>query len=314
MKKEYFEESSDGSLKNSSAYAKVKVKQAPERTGVIRSFDLGVPGTKIGLTVVYILCAALVLIALFPVFWVIMAGFKDLRELNSSTAIFPSSFDFSQYTTTWDQSGISRTYLNSFYVVAGSIACALVVNGMLAYGLAILKPAGYKLIGRLVMLSLLTPATISLVPLFMNIQRVGMGGFFWPLWLAAGANAFFVVLFRQFFESLPFSIIEASRIDGCSPLQTFFQIVMPLSKPIVVVITLYTINAAWSDFLLPYLVLGNSQWQTVMVRLFILSTQQTINDAVVLRTVVFSMIPPILLFFIFQKKLTENAISVGIKG
>ncbi|MCE5235627.1 MAG: ABC transporter permease subunit, partial [Eubacteriales bacterium] len=98
------------------------------------------------------------------------------------------------------------------------------------------------------------------------------------------------------------------------PLQTFFRIVLPLSKPICVVIAIFAINAAWSDFLLPYLVLGNGPWQTVMVRLFIFSTQQTINYDALMRSVVFSMIPPIILFIVFQKKLTQNIVTAGIKG
>ncbi|MCL2221989.1 MAG: carbohydrate ABC transporter permease, partial [Oscillospiraceae bacterium] len=202
-----------------------------QRTGVIRDFDLKQPSAKIGLVVVNLLCVVVVLVSLFPIFWVIMAGFKDLREFMTSTAIFPESFDFSIYVHTWNQLNILRNYINSFYVIIGSILSALVINGLLAYGLAILKPRGYTIVSKLVMFSMLIPATISLVPLFMNITSLGMGGSFTPLWLAAGANAFFVILFRQFFESLPFSLIEASRIDGCSPGQTFFKIVMPLSKP-----------------------------------------------------------------------------------
>ncbi|MDR0293457.1 MAG: carbohydrate ABC transporter permease [Oscillospiraceae bacterium] len=284
------------------------------RTGVIRDFDSKTAGVKIGLVFVYLVCAVIVLISLFPIFWVFMAGFKDLKEYMSSTAIIPRALDFSRYTKTWNQLNITNNYLNSLYHAAGSVVCALIFNGLLAYGLAILKPRGYKAVSSLVMLSLLLPATISIVPLFMNIQNLKLGGFFIPLWMAAGANAFFVVLFRQFFEAFPPSIIEASRIDGCSPLQTFYKIVMPLSKPICVVVTIYAINGAWSDFLLPYLVLGNGKWQTVMVRLFIFSTQQTINYDDLMRSVVFSMIPPIVLFFLFQKQLTENIVMSGIKG
>ena len=284
------------------------------RTGIIRHYDAKAPSVKFGLVVIYALCVVITVVSLFPVFWVLMAGFKDLREYMSSTAIFPQFFDLTRYTRTWTQLNIMTNYINSFYAIIGSVICALVFNGLLAYVLAILKPAGYKIVSRLVMFSLLIPATISLVPLFMNIQYFKMGGFFTPLWLAAGANAFFIVLFRQFFESLPSSLIEASRIDGCSPLQTFFKIVMPLSKPIAIVVTIYAVNGAWSDFLLPYLVLGNGPYQTVMVRLFIFSTQQTINYDDLMRSVVFSMIPPIILFFIFQKWLTENIVSAGIKG
>lgn len=286
----------------------------PPRTGIIRDFDNKTADVKIGLALVYIICILIVVVSLFPIFWVSMAGFKDLREYMSSTSVFPQAFDFSRYTRTWTQLNIVQSYMNSLYVITGSVICALVFNGMLAYGLAILKPRGYKLISKLVMFSLLIPATISLVPLFMNIQHLNLGGFFTPLWLVAGANAFFVILFRQFFESLPSSLIEAAKIDGCSQLQTFFKIVMPLSKPICVVVAIFAINAAWSDFLLPYLVLGQGRWQTVMVRLFIFSTQQTINYDDLMRAVVFSMLPPIILFFIFQKQLTENIVTGGIKG
>ncbi|MDR2571516.1 MAG: carbohydrate ABC transporter permease [Oscillospiraceae bacterium] len=288
------------------------VKEA--RTGIIRDFDNKTIGVKIALSFVYFLCAVVVIVSLFPIFWILMAGFKDLREYVSSTTILPEILEISRYTRTWTQLNLFDSYLNSFYVIIGSVFCSLIFNGLFAYGLAILKPRGYVIVGRLVMLSLLIPATISLVPLFINIQRIGMGGFFTPLWLAAGANAFFVILFRQFFESLPSSIIEAGRIDGCSQIQAFIKIVMPLSKPICIVVTIFTINGVWSDFLLPYLVLGHSRWQTVMVRLFIFSTQQTINYDDLMRAVVFSMIPPVLLFFIFQKKLTDNIVTVGIKG
>ncbi|MCL2604708.1 MAG: carbohydrate ABC transporter permease [Defluviitaleaceae bacterium] len=289
-------------------------KSAPPRTGIIRDYDSRKLSVKIALVVVYVFCVCIVLVSLFPIYWVLMAGFKDLREFMNSTSIHPSVFEFARYTRTWTQLGIMRNYLNSFYVIAGSVFFALVVNGLLAYGLAILKPKGHGIVNKMVVLSLLIPATIALVPLFINIMNMNMGGFFTPLWLAAGANAFYVIVFRQFFLSLPPSLIDAGRIDGCSQLAIFSKIVMPLSKPICVVVTIFTVNGVWSDFLLPYLVLGVGRWQTVMVRLFVFSTQQTINHDDLMRAVVFSMIPPIILFFIFQKKLTENIVTVGIKG
>jgi multiple sugar transport system permease protein len=291
-----------------------KKTDTPSRTGVIRDFDIKAPSVKIGQAVVYVVCGIIVVVSIFPVFWVSMAGFKDLTDYVHSTSVFPQSFNLSRYVTTWNQLNMVTNYLNSFYVIIGSVASAVFFNGLLAYGLAILKPRGYKYVNRLVMLSLLIPATISLVPLFLNIQHFNLHGFFTPLWLAAGANAFFVILFRQFFESLPPSILEAGKIDGCTQMQTFYMIVMPLSKPICVVIIIFAVNGAWSDFFLPYLLLRGGVWQTVMVRLYEFSTMQTTSPDDLMRAVVFSMIPPIILFFIFQKKLTENIVTVGIKG
>ena len=284
------------------------------RTGVIREYDMHATSVRIGYGVMIFLCCLMVVVAVFPLIWVALAGFKGLNELYNSTTIFPQSFDPEPYATTWTQVGIARNYLNSLISVSGSVVCAILFNGMLGYGLGILKPKGFSVVKRLVMLSLLIPSTISIVPLFMNITKLFKGPTFVPLWLSFGANAMYTILFTQFFESLPKSIIEASRIDGCNPLQTFFRIVLPLSKPICVVVAIFALNAAWSDFLLPYLLLRGSDLQTVMVRLFDFSTQQTINADDMLRSVVFAMIPPIILFFIFQKQLTENAVSVGIKG
>ena len=286
----------------------------PQRTGVIREYDMHSPSVRVGYGFILFLCGIMVIIALFPLVWVILAGFKDLKEFVSSTRILPQSFDFGTFVNTWNQLGIAKNYLNSFISVVGSVVCALIFNGLLGYGLGILKPKGYGMVKRLVMLSLLMPTTISIVPLFMNIQKLGLGNSFIPLWLSYGANAMYVILFVQFFESLPSSIIEASRIDGCNQLQIFFRIVLPLSKPICSVVAIFAVNAAWSDFLLPYLVLRGGELQTVMVRLFVFSTEQTVNADAMMRSVVFSMIPPIILFFIFQKQLTENAVSVGIKG
>ena len=284
------------------------------RTGVIRDYDMHSRSVRVGYGIILCLCALVVILAVFPLVWVVLAGFKDLKEFVSSTSLFPLSFDPAIYALTWDQLGIAKNYLNSLIFVAGSVVCALIFNGLLGYGIGILKPKGHKIVKRLVMLSLLMPTTISIVPLFMNIQNLGLGNSFVPLWLSYGANAMYVILFVQFFESLPASIIEAGRIDGCSQLQTFFRIVLPLSRPICVVIAIFAVNAAWSDFLLPYLVLRGGNLQTVMVRLFVFSTEQTVNADTMMRSVVFSMIPPIILFFIFQKQLTENAVSVGIKG
>jgi multiple sugar transport system permease protein len=163
------------------------------------------------------------------------------------------------------------------------------------------------------MWSLLIPATTSIVPLFVNISRLGLTGSFIPLWLAIGANAFFVILFKNFFDELPQSLIEAAKIDGAKDLLIFRKIAIPLSRAIIMVIVLYSINAAWSDFLLPFLTLQGTDLETVMVRLFSFRAGRT-NAVQVLRAIVFSIIPPIVLFFIFQRYITQISLHSGIKG
>ena len=281
--------------------------------GVVRFYDLHSKRTRTLLILIYLLCIGIVIASLFPLVWVFLASFKDIKEFRRSATILPSNFNFSTYVKTWNDLKFGKFYINSFISVIGSVVSAVIFNGLIAYVLGIIKPKGHKIVYGLVMWSLLIPATTSVVALFVNINRIGLNQSFLPLWLSFGANAFYVILLKQFFESLPQELIEAARLDGCSYLKTFARVVLPLSKSIVMVVVIFAINAAWSDFLLPYLVLNGSGKETVMVRLFMFRTSNA-TDVEVLRAVAFSIIPPIILFTVFQKQITEGAAAGAIKG
>lgn len=288
-------------------------KYADKRDGAIRGYDMHSRSARILSLVIMVLCLGMVCIALFPIFWVFLASFKNIKEFTRNVTIIPEHFDVQGIADTWDQLKFSKFYLNSMISVAGSVVCAILFNGLLAYGLAILKPKGYKIVQGLVMWSLLIPSATSIVALFRNINMLGLSGKFLPLWLAFGANAFYVVLFREFFEEIPRELLEAGRLDGCGPIQVFQRLVMPLSKPIIMVVAIFAVTAAWSDFLLPYLVLKGSGRETVMVKLF--SFKDTPTNAVsMIRAVFFSIIPPTILFTIFQKQITDGAAAGAVKG
>lgn len=281
--------------------------------GAIRDYDLRSPKVKVLYTAIILICFIIVIICVFPAVWVLLAGFKDIREFNRNATIFPTSYDMEKLKKTWQLLKFSKYYINSLILVVGGTVCAVIFNGLLAYGFAILKPKGYKVAYGLVMWSLMIPATTSMVALFRNINLLGMNGSFLPLWLSYGANAFWVMLFKEFFEGLPNELMEAAKLDGCGSLKIFTKIVMPLSKSIIVVVAIFAVTAAWSDFLLPYLTLNGSGKETVMVKLF--SFKDTPTDAVsVLRAVLFSIIPPTIIFAIFQRQITDSAAAGAVKG
>ncbi|WFR59728.1 carbohydrate ABC transporter permease [Anaerocolumna sp. AGMB13025] len=288
-------------------------KYRKKEDGTIRFYDLNSTRTKILCIIIFILCIGIIIVALFPPVWVFLASFKDIKEFRRNPTILPQKFDLQVFIKTWNDLKFVKYYVNSFISVLGSVISAVIFNGLLAYGLAILKPKGHKIVYGLVMWSLLIPATTSIVALFVNINKIGLNQSFIPLWLALGANAFYVVLFKQFFEGLPREIVEAAKLDGCGYLQTFLRIILPLSKSIVMVVVIFAINAAWSDFLLPYLLLNGSGKETVMVRLFMFRTSNA-TDVEVLRAVAFSIVPPIILFTVFQKQITAGAAAGALKG
>jgi multiple sugar transport system permease protein len=285
-----------------------------KNNGVIRQFDVKRPSVKVGYWIAFIICVIILIACLAPILWVFLASFKDIQEFVTQPTILPKTFDLSKFADTWNDLSFIQYYTNSLIVVVGSVVCGVVFNGMLAYGLSKIKPVGSKVIYYMILWSLMIPATTAIVPLFMNITKLGLDNSFIPLWLTMGANAFFVVLYKNFFDDFPPSLIEAARIDGCSNLKIFFQIVMPLSAAINMVIVIYAINAAWSDFLLPFLLLGQGDKVTVMVRLYQFRTTLKTNDVMEIRAVVFSLIPPVILFAIFQKRIVESITVTGIKG
>jgi multiple sugar transport system permease protein len=296
-------------------------------SGVIRAYDVKSPWTQFLAVFFAVMCILLILIVLLPILWVMLSGFKNIRELTRSTSFFPEEYNFDIYRTTWDQLRFTRFYINSGLVLVGGVFCAVIFNGMLAYVLGVLRPPGHKYVFALVMWTLLIPPTTGLVAQFVNIRRLldvlaGMLGVnasesfiaITPLWFIMGANAFWLVLFKSFFEEIPKDYVEAARIDGCTNGGIFFRIILPLSKPIIIVVGIFAATAAWSDFLLPNLLLNNGPWETVMVRLFQFRDAIRVNESDQLRAVVFSIIPPMIIFAVFQKKITSGIAIGGIKG
>ena len=289
-------------------------KYARKEDGVIRFYDLKSGPTRIWAVLIFIACIAMAVIALYPVFWLICSSLKDLKEFMSTTQVIPKNADWEGWVDTWNSFGFTKYYINSGIAVAGGVVCAVFFNGLMAYVLAILKPRGHKIVFALVMWCLLIPPTTSFVALFVNIKNIGLTKSFVPLWLSMGANAYWVVLFKNFFEGLPKDYIDAARLDGCGSLQIFTRIVLPLSRSIIVVVAIFAVTAAWSDFLMPYLLLNGSGKETVMVKLYSFNTSIKTNQLDIIRAVLYSIIPPTIIFTVFQKQIMGGVMDGGIKG
>ena len=281
--------------------------------GVIRFYDVKTHKTRFWVVMIFIACCLMALIALFPVFWLVCSSLKDLTEYLSTNQILPQHADWEGWIKTWNDFGFTKYYINSGISVAGGVLCAVFFNGLLAYVLAILKPVGHKIVLALVMWCLLIPPTTSVVALLVNIKKLGLTGSFIPLWLSMGANAYWVILFKNYFESLPKDFIDAARLDGCSDFRVFTRIILPLSRPILVFVAIFAICAAWSDFLMPYLLLGGTDKETVMVKLFSFQNSIKTNQIDIIRAVLYSVIPPTILFALFQKQIMGGVMSGGIK-
>ena len=269
---------------------------------------------KIIYGIIIFLLIMFALTAIIPILWLLITSFKTVNEINSTDYhLFPKSFDIMKLINLWNKLDFGRYYLNTIIVVLGAVVCSTIFNGLLAYATGILKPAGYKIVNKLILLSYMIPSALAILPLIKQITSAGMINSYAPLWLTFGANAYYYLLFKDYFEKLPSSLIEAARIDGLNDFKIFFKVVLPISKSIIGVVAIFTMTAAYSDFLLPYLVLQDESMHTVMVDIYRLSSSTTIDASEMLMLLVLSIVPQILIFIIFQKQIMGSAQNSGMK-
>jgi multiple sugar transport system permease protein len=292
-----------------------RIRRLKDKTeGLLNFSDYKKPWNRFLYGVVLFLLLVFAMTALIPMLWLFLTSFKSVSEINSNVYhLFPSSFDLDKIVSVWQKTNFGRYYLNTLIVVVGSMISAVVFNGVLAYVIAILKPVGSKVLNALILVSYMVPAMLAVFPLLMEIKSLGLINTYWPLWLSFGANAYYYLLFKDYFEKLPPSLIEAARVDGGNDIDVFLNVILPLSRPIIGIVAIFAMTASYSDFLVPYLVLNDQSMQTVMVAIYRLSATDTLDASEFLLLLVISVIPQVLIFIVFQKQIMGTAANSGMK-
>lgn len=256
-----------------------------------------------------------VVVALTPILWLFISSFKAPNEINAvNYTLFPQKWDFGQFIEIWQKCGLTDVFLNTLVVVIGAVIAGVVFNSLLAYVTGILKPVGHKVIHVMVLLAYMIPSALAIYPLVRAIDDVGLLGTYVPLWFVFGANAYYYMLFKNYFEKMPKSLLEAARIDGLGNLKIFFKIILPLARPIIGVVAIFAMTAAYSDYLLPYMVIGNksSENWTLMVAIYNYSSDPQVAPHL-LQLLVLSIIPQVVIFVIFQKQIMNTSVNSGMK-
>lgn len=287
-------------------------------SGILTGADYKKVSFRILYGIILFLLFVAALTALIPVLWLFITSFKNAEEMTSIPYhLFPEVFKLDKIVEVWNMLDFGKYFLNTIIVVVGAVICSVLFNGLLAYAFAIVKPKGYKFFFALVMASYMIPAIASIVPLFNQIFKFGMLNTYIPLWFMFGANAYYLIMFKNYFESLPKALFEAAEMDKCGKFRAFFTIVLPMSKPIIGVVAIFTMTAAWSDFLLPFLVLRDKEMMTIMVKIYDLQSTmgsvQGFGPDRMLMILTISILPQILIFAIFQKQITGSSAAGAVK-
>lgn len=289
-----------------------------KRSGAISALEMKKPSVKLAYWIVFALLIIATIVCLFPPLWILMSAFKDTQEfLAVPPTLFPHSFHPEKIKILLEKTNFFDACFNSVIMTLGDVLSSLLFNGLAGYVISRLKPKGSTLIATMILWTMMMPTSVATVPLFMTFVdfpglHINLLDTYFPMWMISGANAFNVLLFKNFFDSISKSYIEAARIDGCSNVGIFTRIILPMSKPIVVTVAIFTFNGAWGSFFWPYLVLKDSSKMVVGLQIF--KMKESVSVDLYVMALLFAIIPPSLVFMFLQKHIMDGVSLGGVKG
>lgn len=289
---------------------------------LISRLEWNSPRVRIVHWVVFALLALLTITTLGPLFWMLSGALKSSIEIfRTPPELWPATPQWSNFSTAWSELNSLLYLANTAILAIGAVVLQLLVSATAAYSLSKLKPFLSNALLFFFLSTLMVPALAYLIPQYLTVVSLPIFGIslvnsWWAVWLPEAANAFNIIILKSFFDSIPSELSEAARIDGASALQIFVRIILPLSRPALAVVAMFTIFATWKDFLWPLLVLTDTDKQPVSVALYQLgiAASNGVPQNVLLAGFILAMLPPLILFLVFQRQIIRGVNTTGLKG
>ena len=260
------------------------------------------------------------LVFIGPLYFLFSDGLKSTAEaVQVPPTIIPAHVHPGSYAAAWSRVGLGRLLVNTLYYAFGALALQLVFDVAAAYSLSRLRPVLGNVIFALMLATLMIPATVLVVPQYVTVSdlpllHLNLIGSPEAIWLPSVANAFNIFLLKRFFDSIPGELLAAAAIDGASPLRTLRSVVLPISRPILGVVSIFSLVAVWKDFLWPLLVeYGyNPSRETLNVGIF--EAASTTPQNLVLAASAMAAVPTLVFFLIFQRNILSGLTAGSLKG
>ena len=247
---------------------------------------------------------------------------SSIEIFQSPPTIWPLHPAWSNYSNAWSVLQYPLYFGNTLILATGAVILQLLVSATAAFSLSKLRPAGKSLIQFVFFATLMVPPVVYLIPQFVNISNlplihVSLINNWAGVWLPEAASALNILILKSFFDTIPTELTDAARLDGASPWQLFYRIILPLSRPALAVVTIFTVVASWKDFLWPLLVLFNPEVQPLSVAIYHeagINSNFPLPFNYLMAGLVLASIPPILLFLLFQRQIIRGINLTGLRG
>lgn len=264
----------------------------------------------------YAILLAVTAVSLYPVIWIILGSFKGKDELMLNTWGLPREWRFSNYAEAWMNSGLSRAFVNSLVISCGSLAILVIVSTMAAFALTRLRFKGSKIVHSGFMVIMMIPLHATLIPLFLMMTKMNLSNTYISLILPYVTFGLPVAIFilTGFLKDFPDSIEESAVIDGASMIRVFFSMTVPMSKPAIATVAIYSFVTMWNELLFAVVFMSKKSMMTIPVVLTMFKGQYTTDYVSMLAAIVIAILPSLLIYIFFNQQIIAGMTSGAVKG
>jgi ABC-type glycerol-3-phosphate transport system permease component len=270
---------------------------------------------------VYLLVIIGALMCSLPFFWTISSSLKPISEIyNFPPTFWPNEIRWDNYSAVFTMAPFGRFILNTILVTGFAMLGQILAASAVAYGFARFRFPGRNALFFIVLATLMLPWQVTIVPTFLLFRQLGWINTFLPLIVPAyfGGGAFFIFLLRQFFLTIPKDLDEAAKIDGANSVHIFWNILLPLSKPALATVAIFSFIEHWNEFFGPLIYLNSPEKYTVSIGLRYFQANPFVGDepreSILMAASLIVAAPPLILFFLAQKYFVQGIVTTGLKG
>lgn len=277
---------------------------------------LNIPNSRLKLILIYGLLAAIALITLFPLLWLISTALKSPTEniLQSPPQLLPSQPTLNNFLTVWRSLPFAQYIYNSTLVAVLTVALNLLFCSLAAYPLARLSFVGRNSIFLAIVSTIMIPFQIVMIPLYILTVQLGLRNTYLGIIFPGLASAFGIFLLRQAFMGVPKELEESARMDGSSELGLWWHIMLPAIRPALVTLSIFVFIGSWSDFLWPLIVIQDESLYTLPLGVAKLAGTFSLDWRLVAAGSIISVAPILLLFLFLQRYIVPTETNTGVKG
>ncbi|MCC7249632.1 MAG: carbohydrate ABC transporter permease [Lysobacter sp.] len=258
---------------------------------------------------------ALTALSLAPLLWMLSVSFMPAGGASRfPPPLLPSAPTLDNYRALFERIGMGGYFLNSIVVSVATTVLSLIINAMAGYAFAKLRFAGRDRIFKTLLAALVIPSQVAMLPLFLMLKQMGIINSYAGVVVPGLASVFGIFLVRQYARSIPDELMEAARIDGAGEWRIFWRIVLPMLKPVLVTLAIFTFMGTWNDFMWPLIVLTDQSNYTLPVALASLSREHIQDVEMMMAGAVLTVLPVLALFLALQRYYIQGLLLGSVKG